>query len=101
MELGDKQKKDLQKLLNSKMVKDAHAFIRLIGGLTRYRILVLLHHHAAGLTVTDLACTLEASPSQISHQISILKAHGLINGRPKGRTVIYCVEAKKVKPFLQ
>ncbi len=75
--------------------------IRVIGGLTRYRIIVLLGENPPGLTVTALARVLGASPSQISHQIRILKRYDIVFGKPEGRTVVYSLNTKKVAPFLQ
>ncbi len=89
-----------QKLLTSKTVKSGHAMIRVIGGLTRYRIIVLLKNVPSGLTVTGLARILDASPSQVSHQIRILKKYHLVFGNPSGRTVTYRLNAKLVEPFL-
>jgi len=89
-----------QKLLASKAVLSGHVMIRIIGGLTRYRIIVLLKNAPSGLTVTALARILGASPSQISHQIRILKKYRLVFGNPDGRTVTYRLDAKKVGPFL-
>lgn len=93
-------KEKLQRLLASDAVKTGHAMIRVIGGLTRYRIIVLLKGNAEGLTVTGLAKILGASPSQISHQIRILKKYDLVFGNPEGRTVTYRLNNKKVDPFL-
>ncbi len=90
----------LQRLLSSEAVTSGHTMIRVIGGLTRYRIIVLLKNAPSGLTVTGLARILGASPSQISHQIRILKKYRLVFGNPDGRTVTYRLNAKKVDPFL-
>lgn len=93
-------KEKLQRLLSSEAVKTGHAMIRVIGGLTRYRVIVLLKSNPEGITVTGLARILGASPSQISHQIRILKKYDLVSGSSEGRTVTYRLNNKKVDPFL-
>lgn len=95
-----KSKKELQDLLQSEKVKTGHAMIRVISGLTRYRIIAILHSEPSGFSVTDLAETLNATPSQVSHQLRILKKYGLVLGHPKGRTIIYQLNKKKVEMFL-
>lgn len=100
MTMSIKTNRKLQRLLASKAVKSGHAMIRAVGGLTRYRIIVILNDHPSGLTVTHLANVLGASPSQISHQIHILKKFDLIHGDPDGRMIVYRLNEQKAKPFL-
>lgn len=78
----------------------AHATIRAVGGLTRYRIMTLLDKYPSGLTATDLTEIFDASPSKISHQIHILRKHSLIVGHKRGTMVVYQLNEKNAKRFL-
>lgn len=100
MSMSTEALKSLRGVLTEDSVMAAHATIRAVGGLTRYRIIVLLDRSPSGLTATDLTEILNASPSKISHQIHILKKHDLIVGHRRGPMVAYQLSEKNAKRFL-
>jgi predicted transcriptional regulator len=73
-----------QALLNSKSAKAAQAKLRAISGLSRYRILLIMHNEGVPMRVLDLANTLHSSASKISHQMRILRQHGLVRNSENG-----------------
>ena len=92
--------KEFQEFLNSENVKNGHAIIRAIAGLTRYRIIQLLLANPAGLTVSTITEILSASPSKISHQLRILKNYDLVFVKRSKQTMTYQLNTKKTMPFL-
>lgn len=100
MSLSIKTLENLRGFLTKESVKAAHATIRAVGGLTRYRIMTLLDKYPSGLTATDLTEIFDASPSKISHQIHILRKHSLIVGHKRGTMVAYQLNEKNAKRFL-
>lgn len=100
MNLSDETLEKLRNFLAKDSVMKAHATIRAVAGLTRYRIITLLERHPPGLTATDLTAIFSASPSKISHQIHILKKHELIDGHKRGKMVVYQLNEKNARRFL-
>lgn len=100
MILNDQAKKDLQDVLRSAAVKRGYAMLRVISGMTRYRIIMLLERRAEGLAVSHLAEALSASPSQISHQIQILRKFELVSGTRSGRVVTYQLNRALFRRFI-
>ena len=98
--MNNKSKEKLQLLLASEKVQAGHEIIRIVSGLTRYRIITILQNNPNGLTVTDLAKVLKATPSQTSHQLRILKKYNLVLGIAEGRSVLYTLNFEKAEPFL-
>lgn len=98
--MNTQTKEKNQRILLSEKVKSGHAIIRVVSGITRYRIITILKNNASGLTVTDIANILKATPSQISHQLRILKKYDLVFSTPDGRTAIYQLHKEKAEPFL-
>lgn len=62
-------------------------FFKLFGDSTRLRILFFLKK--GPLSVGDLAALLEMTPSATSHQLKLLKLHGLVRFRRCGKTLFY------------
>ena len=84
--------KDVQKFrkaLTDRNLKARFAILRAVSGTGRLNIVALLHMQPEGMTVTDIARILRASTSRISHQMKILRKHGLVRALPNGREKIY------------
>lgn len=58
-----------------------------LGDPTRLRILTGVRNSA--LSVQSLAETLGISPSAVSHQLRLLRAHRLVQSRRDGRNILY------------
>lgn len=94
------QVKQYRTLLNSNRIKEAHKIIRALGGITRFKIIVLLRTRKSGFTVTEMAEILNASLSRISHQLRILRRYRLVSTRKINREVIYTLADHRVQKSL-
>jgi len=79
----------LKKTAFNRKTKEKLARLRVISGSGRFRILVLLKERPEGLKVTEIASVLRASTSRVSHQMRILRQHGMVAAEPNGRERIY------------
>lgn len=77
----------------------AAEFFKVFGDLTRLKILHALLQ--SELCVQDLAKTLRASASAVSHQLKILRLTDLVKYRREGRTVFYSLSDHHVSSILQ
>lgn len=68
--------------------RSAH-FFKIMGNLTRFRILWALDQHE--LCVCDLAHLLGMTKSAISHQLAVLRAANLVHFRRAGKVVYYAI----------
>lgn len=68
-------------------VHEASRFLKALADPTRFRLLAALAE--AELCVGDLATVLGASPSAVSHQLRLLRAHRLVAVRRLGRHAFY------------
>ncbi|KPJ84977.1 hypothetical protein AMJ57_04885 [Parcubacteria bacterium SG8_24] len=69
--------------------------LRVIAGPTRFKIMVLLSHHKDGLIVSELAEIMKMSLSRVSHQLKIMRQHGLVTHRRMGNKVLYSLEVPR------
>lgn len=72
---------------------------RLIGEPTRARILYALLE-AGELCVCDLAATVEASDTSVSHALRLLRTAGVVRNRREGRNVYYSLDDAHVRMLL-
>lgn len=72
---------------------------RLIGEPTRARILYALLE-AGELCVCDLAATVEAPESSVSHALRLLRTAGVVRNRRAGRNVFYRLDDAHVRMLL-
>lgn len=56
---------------------------------TPSRLLILARLRDAPTSVGELAKAVEMEPSAVSHQLRLLRALGLVDGRRTGRTIVY------------
>jgi DNA-binding transcriptional ArsR family regulator len=68
---------------------------RMLGDPTRVGILVALSDRE--LCVCDLAELFGVTPSAVSHQLRLLKAHRLVRHRRAGKLVYYCLDDEHVR----
>ncbi len=70
------------------------------GNETRLKILYLLLQEPE-LCVCDIADVTDMTVSSISHQLSKLRAHGLIGKRREGQTIFYRLQETPFADFLK
>ena len=83
------KKNDLKHSISGKALRERHRMLRVVGGLTRFKILSLLSAHGESLNVTQIAEILDASTSTISHELIILRKNNFVDSATKGREVFY------------
>ncbi len=83
------RQKQLKQAVRSPGVSKRHKLFQALTGKTRYLILNALYRCPDGLTVSQVADILDASPSRTSHQLAILRRHDVIQPMRAGRMVTY------------
>lgn len=68
---------------------------RVLGDPTRVRVLLALSRRE--LCVCDLAELFDVTPSAVSHQLRILRAHRLVRARREGKLAFYCLDDDHVR----
>jgi DNA-binding transcriptional ArsR family regulator len=87
----------LRKIIEARETKEAHRMLRLVSGLGRFRIITLLKKSEQPLNVTTVATILRRSCSAISHELRVLRKHGLVESSASGREVYYSVVTKALR----
>lgn len=72
---------------------------RLLGDATRARILYALLE-AGELCVCDLAATIDAAETTVSHALRLLRTAGIVRARRAGRTIHYRLDDAHVRMLL-
>jgi len=90
----------LKKFIQSQPVRTRFLQLHAVSGKMRYLILSLLYRCPNGLTVKELSQILSTTHSNISHQLAVLRRHGLITPAKKGRTVSYTIAKRWRLPHL-
>ncbi len=65
------------------------------------RLGIVLSCMDGGVSVSDIAARLQASPSLVSHHLRLLRATRLVRGSRQGRRVLYVVSDSHVRTMLQ
>jgi len=81
--------KTLEKENQDSLLYDLAETFRVLGDLTRVRILTALEKNE--MCVRDLAESLEMSDSAVSHQLRILRNSRLVKFRKEGKNVLYSI----------
>ena len=79
-------------------VEAATEHLKLLADPTRYRVLSALAREE--LCVCDLAAIAGVNESSMSHQLRLLRAHGLVAFRKEGRMAYYRLASDTVRPLL-
>lgn len=79
-------------------VEAATERLKLLADPTRYRVLCALAREE--LCVCDLAAIAGVNESSMSHQLRLLRAHGLVAFRKEGRMAYYRLASDTVRPLL-
>ena len=72
---------------------------RVLGDASRCRLVYALLRHAE-ISVGDLAATLAMSESNVSHHLSVLRAHGLVRFRREGKQIFYAPDDDHIRLLL-
>ncbi|MFA6603251.1 MAG: metalloregulator ArsR/SmtB family transcription factor [Patescibacteria group bacterium] len=86
--------------MTNKKVRHHARMLRAISGQARWQVLMLLRNSENGLTTTDIAAILKATLSRVSHQLRILKGHGLVKTQRYGRNVVYALANPLIKDYI-
>ncbi len=99
-----KKLSSLKRLTNKSSFENQATLLRCIGDETCLKILYVLSKEGE-ICVSDITDVLDMSMPAISHQLSKLKAMGIVKTKREGKTVCYSMcETKKadfVREFLQ
>ena len=74
-------------------------FFKVLGNLTRIRILLLLMEQDAN--VSDLAEQLGMTQSAVSHQLNLLKSNKLVRRRRDGKMIFYALVDEHVQMVIE
>ena len=86
-------------LPNAEDIEAATAQLKLLADPTRFRILAALAQEE--LCVCDLAAIAGVNESTMSHQLRLLRAHGLVAFRKAGRMAYYRLASDAVVPLVR
>lgn len=86
-------------LVDPARAAEVAAAIQALAAPTRLRILGCLD--AGAQSVSELAAAIGMEPSAVSHQLRVLRLHGLVAGTRRGRTVRYELHDEHVGALLE
>jgi ArsR family transcriptional regulator, lead/cadmium/zinc/bismuth-responsive transcriptional repressor len=75
------------------------AVFRVLGDASRCRLVYALLRHDE-ISVGDLAAMLSMSESNVSHHLSVLRAHGLVRFRREGKQIFYAPDDEHIRLLL-
>lgn len=84
--------------ISEENIYDLSELFKVFGDYTRLRILYVLFEEEKA--VNDIALCLGATPSAVSHQLSVLKKAKLITGRREGKSIIYSLADDHVRSII-
>ncbi|GAA6237278.1 ArsR/SmtB family transcription factor [Apilactobacillus micheneri] len=73
--------------MNNDYLKEASQIFKLLSNETRLKMLVTLENNA--ISVNELSARLNIEQSAVSHQLSILKKHQLVDTNRVGKLIYY------------
>ncbi len=88
-----------KKMLNDTMFNKVGTFFKIVGDDTRLKILYALDNNE--MCVCDIANLLNMTKSSISHQLKLLKDHGLVKARKSGKEVYYMLDDDHVSSVVE
>ncbi|HTK60174.1 MAG TPA: metalloregulator ArsR/SmtB family transcription factor [Candidatus Baltobacteraceae bacterium] len=87
--MDPKKLRSLKLSMIGKDLRERHRMLRVVGGVTRFRILSLLSAAGEPMNVTQIADAIDASVSTISHDLRVLKKDNFVIAAGRGREVYY------------
>ena len=88
-----------KKMLDDNMFNKVSSFFKIVGDDTRLKILYALDNNE--MCVCDIANLLNMTKSSISHQLKLLKDHGLVKYRKGGKEVYYMLDDEHVSDVVE
>ncbi|HTM68784.1 MAG TPA: ArsR family transcriptional regulator [Candidatus Binatia bacterium] len=89
----------LKRFITDPGLRNTHRMMRVVSGVSRFRILRLLKAYGGSLNVTEIAETLGVSCSLVSHEMRILRKSALVTPVTRGREVFYKTSPKLQRSF--
>lgn len=84
--------------VNPELVRAVGQLYKVLGDTTRLRILVELIE--SEVNVGGICEALELEQSTVSHQLRVLRKHGMVSSRREGKIVYYSLDDEHVKDIL-
>lgn len=81
-------------IMDPELIRRVTSFFKVLGDETRVKILYALYGRE--MCVTDIAESLEASGSAVSHQLKQLKLEGHVKSRREGKNIFYSLDDEHV-----
>lgn len=89
---------DPRDLLDPELAEHVGETLQALAAPSRLRILARLH--IGPCSVTELAAAVGMEASAVSHQLRLLRLHGLVGGERQGRTIRYSLHDEHVGGLL-
>lgn len=86
------------KNINSETIYELSDFFKIIGDVTRIRLLIALEEKE--LCVGELAEILKMTKSAVSHQLKTLRSAKLVKAEKRGKNVFYSLNDHHIKTLL-
>lgn len=86
-------------MLSDELYRRAAAFFKLLGDMTRVKIISALDGHE--LCVCDIANLLSMTKSAVSHQLATLKDAAFVKCRREGKAVYYSLADEHIRGLLE
>lgn len=96
---GDRVAEARSRLISKEEANRLGELFRLLGDSTRTRILYALVE-VGELCVCDLAATVEAPETSVSHALRLLRTAGIVKNRRSGRVIYYSLDDAHVRLLL-
>lgn len=84
---------------NEEELNKLSELFKILGDLTRIKILWILDNHE--MCVCDIANVLNMTKSSISHQLSSLRASGIVKYRKEGKEVYYMLDDEHISKLYE
>jgi len=94
-----REKKKLKTTLGSDAVRADQRFLHAFIGVSRFRILLALSKAPEGLSVKELAEVTRGTSSSVSHQLAVLRRHGVVVRKNGGRGIVYRFNREAFEAF--
>ena len=95
----DKVKDTIEKMPESTILNNVAEFFKIMGDTTRCKLISALLQNE--MCVCDLANILSMTKSSISHQLSKMKAAGIVKCRKNGKTVYYSLDDNHISEIFE
>jgi DNA-binding transcriptional ArsR family regulator len=95
-----KSVKIIKRGLNRGVFESKAALFKCIGDVTCLKILHVLSKEKE-VCVTDISNAMDVSVSAVSHQLSKLRAMGIVEAKRKGQTICYSIAKAKKAELVQ